>query len=430
MNKRNLHPWARLTGALVVLGGLWLLTVWLLSATPSSARGGLPALLTLQSPIGDPQPNIVKEADVSQAQPGDEIEYTIAYSTTTPGSRVFDVRLYDFLPAGATFVSSNPPATRVDNGVLLFTFPSVGADTVTATVRVRVQEGYEQIVNYTLATADQITPVYASLLTQVDQPTTWLRLTKTGYEHVLAGQELAYTLRCKNDSGVAVRDVTVADVLPTGLVPLAASPPPDETTPPLLTWSLGTLAPGEERTIAVTVTAPAEATVITNTALASGQRRAMTSTLFATQVVTEAAILDVSKTASASTVDVGDDLVYTIRYRNIGNRPAVSATLTDTLPASVSVKGVSPVTTTVGGSGQLIWHLGTVPTGTAAGTVVVTVTVIGNWDGTLHNTVAIGAPDSFGSQATVDVDVRPFRIYLPILRRSGRWGWGLVTDGR
>ena len=405
---------------LIGVAGLWLLGVWLLSVPQLSASEALPALLTFDSPIGNPQLALDKTVDNEAPEPDSEITYTLTYSNTDPGSQAFNVRLYDFLPAGVQFLSASPSATTHTNGVLLFTAPFVGptTDNVNVTVRVRVLGGYEQLHNYALVVADGVTPAYASLLTGVEQPLTLLRLTKTGYPVVLVNDVLVYTLRCENTSSIALTDVMVVDVLPTGLSLGGASPWPDEVTLPMLRWSLGNVGPGEIRTIVITTTAPAEAGEINNTALAAAQQGVLTQTVFATQVVTEATILRVTKEGSAPAVDLGDELVYTLRYENAGNLPATGVVLTDTFPSDIIVTDVSPAATSLTPQ-RGVWLLGPLNPGDS-GEIVITATVRGKAGRTLHNVVDITAqqPDSFSGHAELDTYVRPVTLYLPVVMRN------------
>lgn len=401
--------------ALICVAGLWLLGVWLLSIPQSNASGALTAPLTFQSPIGNPRLALDKTVDDDAPEPNSEITYTLSYSTTNPGSQVFNVRLYDFLPAGVQFLSASPPATTHTNGMLLFTVPSVNTTTLTATVRVRVLEGYEQLYNHALVVADKVTPTHASLLTNVEQPPTWLRLTKTGYPVALINDDLVYTLRCENTSSITVTDVTVVDILPTGLPLVGASPPPDEVTLPMLWWSLGDVGPGGSRTIVITTTSPAEAGVITNMALADARQRVMTQTMFATQVVTAAAILRVTKEGSAPAVDLGDELVYTLRYENAGNLPATGVVLTDTFPSDIADIETFPVAASLTPQ-RGVWNLDTL---TTTGEIVITATVRGKADRTLHNEVDITAqPISFSGHAELDTYVRLVKLYLPLVMRD------------
>ena len=406
----------KVTLALIGVAGLWLVGSRLASAPTTNAAGAL-ARLTFQSPIppiGNPELSLIKTIDDDTPTTDQEIVYTLTYSTTNPGAQAFNVRLYDFLPAGAQFVSANPSASLQD-GTLLFIAPSVGSTNATATVRVRVREGYEQLANHALVMADSVPPAHASLVTAVDQPPRWLRLTKTGFVAVLVNDELVYTLQCENTSGETVDDVTLVDVLPTGLPLVGASPPPDVERLPMLSWSLGDLGPGEMRTVVVTTTAPASTGVLTNTALADARQRVVTPTVFATQVVSQAAILRVTKQGSAPEVDVGDELVYTIRYENAGNQPATNVVLADTLPSGVTVTGIYPPETSQ--TPQLItWDLETLDPG-EPGQAVITTTVGGGRGRTLHNTVDIAGPGSFPGHAELDTPVPPVLLYLPALMR-------------
>jgi uncharacterized repeat protein (TIGR01451 family) len=322
--------------------------------------------------------------------------------------------LYDFLPAGVQFISANPAASLQD-GTLLFTAPSAATADATATVRVRVREGYEQLTNHALVMADCVPPAHASLLTGVEQPPTQLRLTKTGYKAVLIDGELVYTLYCENIGDEPAYDVTVVDVLPTGVPLVKAFPSPDVVNLPLLWWSLGNLGPGQSRTVVLTATAPALAGVITNTALADARQWVVTPKVFATQVISDGVILRVTKQGSAPAVDVDDELVYKLRYENAGSQPADEVTLVDTLPPNIAVTGISPSPATWT-SQQITWTLALSPG--ASGEVVVTTTVKGSAGRTLHNVADITGSGSLPGHAELDTPVQPRLLYLPIAMRK------------
>jgi len=396
---------------LVAVAGLWLLGTWLVSAPQSNASARL-APAPFRSPIGDVELSLVKTVDNDAPQPGDVIEYTLAFSTTNEGSQAFNVHVYDFLPAGVVAVKPLAP-----NGMIEFQVPTITTTNVLTTVRVRVLEGYEQLYNHALIAADFLPATHASLLTSVDQPALRLSLNKLGHTAVLTNSTLVYTIRCENTSDVTVNDVTVTDILPGGLSLIGASPPPDEVSLPLLSWSLGDLAKNEDRVIVITTTSPSVAGVITNTALADTRQRVMTHTLFATQVITEGAILEVRKSSSAPKVDLGDELVYTLRYENIGNQLATGVVLTDTLPSDITVTGVY-TSTAVSTSQQLVWNLGTLSP-TVPGKVVFTTTVEGFGGRWLYNVADItGQPGSFPGYAELYTRVRLVILYLPLITRS------------
>ena len=405
---------------LICVAGLALFSAWFLSAPGLKASSG-PAL-TFASPIGNPQFGLRKVVDNSTPVSGEQITYTLTYSNTSLGSQAFNVRLYDFLPAGAQLVSTNPAAASYSDGVLLFTAPSVGPGTENhdVTVRVSVLDGYNQLYNHALVVADSVTPTHASLLTSVtQQPSGQLRLTKTGPSYALVNGLLVYSLRCENIGDVTLSGVMLADILPTGLPLLGASPTPNVATLPLLRWSLGDLSPGASRTVVITSTAPATTGAITNTAAADAQQAPMALTTFSTEVVATGAILRVTKGAPAPTVRVGEQLVYTLQYWNSGDQPANGVFLTDTLPSGITVTAAYPPPVTSLSSPRLVWDLGTVSAASPAQTIVITATVRGAWNRTLHNVADVaGQPVSYPDHAERDTEVRPFMLYLPIIMKQ------------
>jgi uncharacterized repeat protein (TIGR01451 family) len=301
---------------------------------------------------------------------------------------------------------------------LLFTAPSVGPGTENhdISVQVRVLEGYAQLTNHALVSADGATPATASVKTTVSRPWGELLLDKVGPTAALINTPIVYVLTCHNPSSATVTDLSLADVLPAGVTFVSASPAPDVVTVPLLQWSLGDLAPGASRSIVVTTTAPANAATIVNTALADANQLTMTTALRSTQVVAQAPILRVSKDASASHVKVGSVLVYTLHYSNVGNQPTTDVVLTDTLPAGITVVSANPPWATAT-SQAVTWQIGALAAG-ASGQIVMTTTVNGPWDRTLHNVADItGAAGSFPEHTELDTIVLPAKLHMPIVRK-------------
>jgi uncharacterized repeat protein (TIGR01451 family) len=370
--------------------------------------------LTFRSPVGNPELRIDKTVDNDAPQPGDLIEYTLAYSTTHPGSQAFNVALYDFLPDGVEFVSSSPPGFHSD-GMVVFTADSVGAETESVRVRANVLPGYRELRNQALVTADFVAPTYDSLLTPVTDYAVELRLYKWGTSAALVGGELVYTLRLENDSGGTIDTVTLIDVLPEDTEFVGASPSP-EAREPFLRWTLDALPPQESFEAIITATAPFETGVITNAALASGVQTVLNQETLDTQIVDSGAILQVRKDGSAPAIDAGGELEYTLRYENAGNVAAEAVVLTDTLPAGVTATGTfrRPDVET---PEYLVWDLGRLAPNDPAGIITVTVEVVGGgrW---LHNVVDIvGEPGTFSGHDEARTWVRPVTLYLPIVIR-------------
>ena len=384
----------------------------------SQAGAALPRPLLFESPIGNPVLTINKTADNTTPQPGDIVSYTIAYGNTELGSQAFNVRLYDFLPAGVQFISASvPPASNAD-GILLFTAPSVGPTTALSNidVRVRVLSGHATLNNKVLVTADCITPAVDSLLITTVPATDHLSLTKEGDAATLINDEPEYTLRCENTGPVAYSNIELIDVLPTGVTLVSATKVPVVSTPPLLKWSVGTLAPGAVWEVTLTTTAPATAGPITNTASLNAPTHTSVQAMWTTQVITEGAILAVEKTGSADEVYPGDPLIYTLAYHNKGSATANGIVITDTLPTGVTYVSADPTPDTNVGQ-QYVWNVPSLSTGVTE-TIVITTTVNSSASGELVNHVSISAPDAWGDSDSLYTAVGSRTIYLPLVLRS------------
>ena len=358
-----------------------------------------------------------KVVDNTAPQPGDTIDYTLAYANTALGSQAFNVRLYDFLPAGVQFLSASQSPDVNADGILMFTAPSVGPGTTptSITVTVRVLSGHESLYNQAIVTADGITPTADSLLIQTVPATGHLTLTKTGDLAALLGGEIAYTLRCENTGPVAYHNVEIIDVLPTGATLAGASVTPALANPPLLKWSVGSLPVGGSWEVNLTVHAPAHTGLVTNTASLHAPTHTSVQTLLGTTIITEGAILYVDKTGKAA-ASPGEELVYTLQYGNNGNTTATGVTLTDTLPSGVTATGAAPAPTST--SGDLwVWEIASLAPG-AGGSIVITTTIDATAGGTLRNAAAITAPAAWPGSDTLRTEVRPRTIYLPLVMKG------------
>ncbi len=390
---------------------------------PQTSEAGAITLKPLMfiSPIGNPVLSIDKTADNTAPQPGDIVNYTLSYANTVAESQAFNVRLYDFLPAGVEYITASPAPVSSADGILLFTAPAVGPDTtpINVNVQVRVLSGYTSLLNQTLVTADGVTPTTDSLLLSTAPATTHLRLTKEGDAAALIDGELEYTLSCENVGPVAYNNIEVLDVLPAGVTLVSATTVPALTMPPLLKWTVGTLAPGARWSVTITTTAPSVVGVITNTAMLQAPTHVSLQALRATHIISEGVILKVDKTGSADEVYPGDPLIYTLTYQNKGTAPATDIVITDTLPIGVSASSATPTPTHIDGQ-QWVWVITETLGVDATESIIVTTTVAANASGTLHNHVAISAPEAWGDSDDLYTVVKLRTIYLPLVLRAYR----------
>ena len=71
---------------------------------------------------------IIKDANLTTADPGDQIKYTITYANSGTGV-ARDVWINDTIPADTTFKSSTPLITSSDGDTYTWHFVKVGTGT-------------------------------------------------------------------------------------------------------------------------------------------------------------------------------------------------------------------------------------------------------------------------------------------------------------
>ncbi len=125
-----------------------------------------------------------------------------------------------------------------------------------------------------------------------------------------------------------------------------------------------------------------------------------------TRFVTPAGSADMSltKTASVSSVTVGQTFSYTLKASNAGPNDSMSTTITDTLPSGVTFVSATPSSGTCSGSTTVTCHLGAVFAGDSA---TVTLMVKAAAPGTTTNTASVSSsePDSNSANNSASVSV-------------------------
>lgn len=158
----------------------------------------------------------------------------------------------------------------------------------------------------------------------VEQPR--VTIEKQAPASAVLGQSLIYTVVVKNEGTVAARQVVVEDRIPKG-TQLTGTAPRAEINEKRLIWKLGTLAPGEARTIQIRVT-PVEEGPIGSVARVSFVAEV------AAEIVVAAAELDV-RGEVPSEATLGKPFTMVFRVRNVGQNLAKEVVVRDLLPESI-----------------------------------------------------------------------------------------------
>jgi uncharacterized repeat protein (TIGR01451 family) len=339
--------------------------------------------------------SIVKSDNDVTATAGELLTYTLTIQNAGP-SVAQDVTVFDWLPDEVDFVSATPTKSGGPNPLIWLLDSLAVAETQVFTVVVRVKSNVTQtisnrgVINSTSPEAnpgdnESIEPTPVDTLADVSI----MKLADP--DPVYAGDLLTYTLTIENDGPSDALNVIVTDTLP-GDVSFVSTDTPQQAGPNPLNWNLGTLTPGETRTIIVVVEVDSDHTapIFNFASVGSTTPDPVPGNNSAVEPVSVQvqADLTIKKTGSASPVLGGDTLVYTIEVYNAGPSDAQNVAVTDTLPSSVSFDFASPIQSS--GPNPLTWDLGTVIAGVTE-TIYVQVQVDVNAIGTFENFVVVGS---------------------------------------
>ena len=342
--------------------------------------------------------------------------YRVEISNPNPAAAVVQ-EITVKLPPGFTYTpgttvgeTTNDPVIsgNTTSGLMLtwhgpFTVPASGEITIDFDVLVSEVPG-----TYTIdatATADHaVTPALNTAPITVE-PAADLSLTKTASAAtVLPGQTFTYDLVAHNAGPSTATTVDITDTLPDGFMfDPATSSAGCSAAGTDVTCAVGSLADGASTPVTIEVSVPGDAAAgiwdnkaVIHSPLFDPDETNNSAT--ASVEVRNSVDLSITKVASPSTVNAGDEVTFTITVSNAGPSTAM-AMLEDVLPA-----GLTPVSITGPGCDATTLTCSMlVPPGTQ------TVTLVARADddatGTLINRATVTAPDNVSGTVTAEAPV-------------------------
>ena len=324
--------------------------------TSSTSSDPQAADLSIVKTVNDPTPNV-----------GEQITFHVSLTNSGPHEAT-GVRVTDLLPAGVTFVSSNPSLGTYDDVSGLWDVGTVDTSTPqTLEIVATVVSASAQTNTATISRADQFDPNTANnsdVATETPQHAD-LALSKSVSDPTPnVGDQITFTVTLSNSGPDAATGVQVTDLLPAGLTFVSASPV-GVYTPSTGVWDVGTVTPGTPQTLVIvaTVVSPAAQT---NAATVTDADQFDPNTANNGAAATETpqqSDLALTKTVSDPTPNVGDVITCTVTVTNNGPDTATGVEVTDELPP-----GLTQVSFLIrrGIFATQVWDVGTLESGASA----------------------------------------------------------------
>ena len=324
------------------------------AASVTSTGTLTPSIDTVTDTVNGADLSISKISDPKPAVPGKVITYTI--TVTNPGmSSVTGATVSDTFPTDINNVSwtcsSSGGATCTPSGSGdisdTITLPAFGVITytVTGTLPASVTN---TLVNTATVTApmgvtDPITANNTATDANTPSPQADLAINKSDDpDPTDAESTLTYTLSISNAGPNVATAVTVADVLPAGVIYGNASGDGWNCSHAggVVTCTRPSLAVGVAPDVIITVTTPVTGGIIVNTASISATTLDpdVTNNVTTTDTLVTALVdLELIKVVTPSTVVPGQMLTYTLTYINHGPGAATNVLITDIVPITVPI---------------------------------------------------------------------------------------------
>ncbi|UCG70906.1 MAG: DUF11 domain-containing protein [Thermoplasmata archaeon] len=378
-----------------------------------------------------PVMNVTKTANVSSADPDDEITYTIEFVNSGSGNAT-NVWINDTIPGDTTFVSSSPTPDFNTTSLYSWFYALVeDNETITITITVRVNVGTPDRrslrnhvrLEFSDDNGNPFDPLDALACLPVTAPV--LSLTKTAdVSQADPDDPIVYTIEYENTGTGWASLVEIVDTIPPDTKFISSIPAPNSSSGDVYTWIIGDLEPSGSGTITITVKVdvgiPDETKLHNEATLdyADANGNYYTQLEDYADVMVTAPILSITKAADVTDADPEDMIEYTIEYENSGTGWASLVKIVDTIPPDTTFESSIPAPTSSSGDEHiwLIWNLE--PNGTGISTITVCVDV-GTPDETLlHNEATLDYADANGNYYTQLKDYADVWVTAPVMTLS------------
>jgi uncharacterized repeat protein (TIGR01451 family) len=297
------------------------------------------------APIGTPQVDLgISNIGPSVANAGSNITYNLTITNTGPASAQ-NVVVNDPTPSGLTLVS----ASGAGCNALPCTIPTFGhGETKTITVTYSIPNNYDpanpivSIATVSSDATDSVASNNSSTMTTTVSAAVDLTIAMQGSASAARGGTVSYSISIGNGGPSTAHNVSVADVIPTGLTFVSTSGDCVTAFP----CTFATLAPGATKQITATFSVPADYAgsdpIVNVSTVSSSDTESAPANNSATvnTSLTDSADVSVNQTGTA-VVQAGGTVSYTITATNAGPSTASNVEITDPTPTGLTNPQVS-----------------------------------------------------------------------------------------
>ena len=341
-----------------------------------------------------PVANIVVEKTVSSnvTKFGEEIIWTIKVTNNGPDTAV-NTRVTDKLPKGDLIYNGHKADVGnydPESGVWIVGDLANGVSK-TLTIKTIVNITNKTIINVANVTSDTPGNKTNDTDNTTSEPKADLVVVKeVSNKNPRFGEEITWTVTVTNKGPDAAVNVTVTDKLPAGLIFVKSNGNYNATTG---VWTVGDLADGESKSLAITTLVNITNATIENIANATSDTPGNNTPGNNTTDVGSIADLEIIKLVSNSTAKTGDVISWTIIVTNNGPDVAKGVNVSDKLPAGLTYKA-HKADYGVYDPSQGIWIIGDMANGKSYSLVISTAVDIVN--GTIENVAVVNSstPDN------------------------------------
>lgn len=372
-----------------------------------------------------------KTDNVDPAIAGQGLVWTLGVRNDGPSDAV-NSTITDTLPAGVTFdASTSTPGCTFAGGVVTCPTGTLApGDTASVEIGVTVDPATTGVVDNTGASVQSdtddpdTTNNSQSESTTIETQAQVTAIKSASPDPVAAGELLTYEIEVTNEGPSTAPDVELTDPLPSGTTFSSASTGCAESSPGVVTCSLGTMSVGQTETVTIVVLTSADLAdgeALANTATISWTGGGPTSAPTSSQVV-RSADLSITKSDRQDPVAAGTDIEWDVAVSNAGPSDASNVVITDTLPSGTVFDPTRSSPECNQSGPAIVCNLTMVPAGTTVDLVIVaTVDSIVSPGTTLTNQIEVSAnePDPNAANNTASEDTSVTQVNDLSLIKSG-----------